>query len=93
MLILLSDKYEHCHATTANLPTNKDAVQALLSHGVTASTSQSPLPTVQINSLCITMWVDTKTKYEWYVSYVKQMANNGSYIVDHIQRDEKTQNK
>ena len=42
MLILLSDKYEHCHATTANLPTNEDAVQALLSHRVTSSTSQSP---------------------------------------------------
>ena len=92
MLILLLDKYENCRATTTNLLTNEDALQDLSSYGVISSTSQSTLPTVQIY-FCVTMWADIKTKYEWYVGYTKEMTNNGSYSVNHLQKNGKTRNK
>ena len=38
-----------------------------------------------MNQLCIVVWQNCDSKYEWFIAYVKQMTNNG-YAVDHLYR-------
>ena len=38
-----------------------------------------------VNQLCVVVWQNCDSKYEWFIAYVKKITNDG-YVVDHLHR-------
>ena len=87
-LCIFTDDAQQCSATTANLPTNEDGIKALsnTSNGVVTTRNY------EVKKLCVVLWADKNIKYQWYLGYIKERNADG-YMVDHLDRSSKTQNK
>ena len=44
---------------------------------------EKPSTSLIVNQLCVVVWQNCDSKYEWFIAYVKQMTNDG-YVVDHL---------
>ena len=77
--ILLEDE-DVSSCTLADLPTNSDVINAL-----EKAIIEKPSTSLIVNQLCVVVWQNCDSKYEWFIAYVKQMTNNG-YAVDHLYR-------
>ena len=89
----LSDDAEQSSATTANLPTNKDVLNALSDQGRTRTTTTSSSNDIEVNRrLFVVMQADKNTKYLWYVGYLTK-DETGHFIVDHTEREVSSSNK
>ena len=77
--ILLEDE-DVSTCTLADFPTNSDVINAL-EKGII----EKPSTILIVNQLGIVVCQNCDSKYEWFIAYVKQMANNG-YVVDHLHR-------
>ena len=75
--ILLEDD-DVIPCTLAYLPTNSDVINAL-EKTIIEKTSTSLI----VNQLCVVVWQNCDSKYEWFITYVKQMTDDG-YVVGHL---------
>ena len=89
--ILLSDNAKTYIATTANLPTNKDDIKALITKETTAAeiTSQS---TSEVNQMYIVFWLECEA-FTWYIIGYITEVNEENYVVDHLHQNLLKQNK
>ena len=85
--ILLDDDASTSTSTIANLPTNEDALLSLKApdNDVTMMEDTVP-PVVGINEMCVVVWQNCDSKYDWYIGYVKSLDKNGMYSIDHLHR-------
>ena len=70
-------------STIANLPTNEDVMQSFVSETVEADNDMADI-SVKINELCVVVWQNCDSNYEWYLGYPKSVSNS-MYTVDHLQ--------
>ena len=91
LVVLLSDDNDNSRASVANLPNNDDILKAL-SFTNSAISNQSLDRDIQINQLCVVIWINAEGKYIWYIGYVKE-KNNNSYTIDHLHRRTTDSNK
>ena len=77
--ILLEDE-DVSVCTLADLPTNSDVINVLKK-----TITEKPSISLIVNQLCVVVWQNCDSKYEWFIAYVKQMTNDG-YVVDHLHR-------
>ena len=87
LALLLEENDHNVTCTIADLPTNKEVITAL-EDGHVEQSHQSRIPTLKLNELCVVVWQNCDSKYEWYIAYVKQITDDG-YVVDHLHRVEK----
>ena len=43
---------------------------------------------IEINQLCVTVWMSGKDEIVWYVGYITEL-NEDTYIIDHLERNPK----
>ena len=84
--ILLDDENDVSTSTIANLPTNEDVMQSLMVIETDKINEESKISEVTINEMCVAVWQNCDSRYEWYTGYVKNIDKNGIYIIDHLHR-------
>ena len=62
------------------MPTNSDIINAL-EKTIIEELSTSLI----VIQLCVVVWQNCDSKYEWFIASVKRMTNDG-YVVDHLHR-------
>ena len=87
--ILLSDDAEESKATVANLPTNEDGMKVLSSP---AAGDLKISANFEINQIHVTVWMSGNDEIVRYVGYITEI-NEDTYIIDHLERNPKAQDK
>ena len=85
-LCVLLDGLTHC---ITRLPDNRDALSALTGNKQVVDNEEELI--LQINDICVTLWLEGKVK-QWYIGYSKEIADDGTFVVDHIHRVKKDSN-
>ena len=86
--ILLDDDASTSTSTIANLPTNKDALLALKTpNNDVTMLENAASPVVGVNEMCVVVWKNCDSEYEWFIGYVKSLdKKKGIYNIDHLHR-------
>ena len=82
-LSILLDDGQVSTSTIANLPTNENVMQSFVSETV-ADNDMADI-SVKINELCVVVWQNCDSNYEWYLGYPKSVSNS-MCTVDHLHR-------
>lgn len=85
LTVLLTGDHHVGTSTIANLPTNKDFMKSLGSMDIVMKESDLNCR-LKVNNLCVVAWVNTKSVYEWFIGYIKDIDDNECYIIDHLHR-------
>ena len=80
--ILLHDDATTHTSTIANLPTIEDALKSLKTLSDVSIEENISTPIVGMNEMCVVVWQNCDSKYEWFLGYVK----DGMYNIDHLHR-------
>ena len=99
LFILLSDNQNVATLSTASvidLPTDDDALQAIKVANINPQGNldvqqQDESAGPETNRLCVIVW-NTDGVPNWFLGYVKEKNNNGSFVVEHLERSEKGKN-
>ena len=99
LFILLSDNQNVATLSTASvidLPTDDDALQAIKVANINPQGNlevqqQDESAGPETNRLCVIVW-NTDGVPNWFLGYVKEKNNNGSFVVEHLERLEKGKN-
>lgn len=82
-LAILLDDDTVSQYTMADLPTNVDVISVLES---TQNQKEQPKEVLfKLNELCVVVWQNCDSKYEWFIAYVKDVDAD-KYTVDHLHR-------
>ena len=87
-LTILLDDDNLSYGSIVDLPTNKDVTAALALARDGEKSAPQPAA-LNINELCVVVWLDAKAKYEWFIGYVTAVSNS-IYTVDHLHRKQKS---
>ena len=89
LTILLADE-DISRCSVADLPSNEDVIAALTSSQNAERVNSTPsTPLRTINELCVVVWLNDKSSYEWFIGYVTAVQES-TCAIDHLHRAEKT---
>ena len=72
------------------LPGNKDALAALKNgDGVVGVVEEEAI--LVVNQICVTVWNEVNGK-QWYIGYCTEVKENGTFLVEHVDRVKKNSN-
>ena len=84
--ILLDNDATTSTSTIANLPTNDAALKSLKTPTDVSMEEDRSAPIVSVNEMCVVVWQNCDSKYEWFLGYAKSLEKDEIYIINHLHR-------
>ena len=67
------------------LPSNIDALKTLQPSENQVIEDVIDEPLITVNQICIALWIENGTR-NWYVGYCKEVKENDTYVIEHLER-------